>query len=283
MRLKGALLVRARRRPTGGMTLAGAIERGYQDRWSRRKDGDQAVARLSRVAALIGPETPIASIDLAKVELVRRRLASAGLKGATINRHLAPLKTLLRMAEEWGEISERPPVRMEIERPERRRALTDEEIGRILAATESAETRRLIIWLADTGMRLGEALSLTSADIRDGCAWLSDTKSGRPRVVPLTRRALSVIAGVEGRLFKGGPWKFARHFKAAVRRAGIDPKGVCLHALRHTCCTNLVTRGAGLAAAGAVLGHSTATMTARYAHLDIAALRQAVGLLERPK
>ena len=272
-----------KRQPHRRMTFAEAIARGWRERWSRRKDGDQAVARLNHIATFVGESLPMTCFDRATVERVRGWLFSGGRKAATVNRYLAALKTLLRMAQDWGELPEPPKVRLEIERPQHRRALTDEEIGRILAATESAETRRLIIWLADTGMRLGEALSLTSADIRDGCAWLSDTKSGRPRVVPLTRRALSVIAGVEGRLFKGGPWKFARHFKAAVRRAGIDPKGVCLHALRHTCCTNLVTRGAGLAAAGAVLGHSTATMTARYAHLDITALRQAVGLLERPK
>lgn len=270
-------------RPEPTMTMDAAMQKAYRERWGTRKDGEQTMSRLDMVASYLGHDTPINHFDRAMIEQVRDWLLKTGRGPATTNRYLAAVKTLLRMAHEWGALDKVPPVRLEHEQPEHRRALSAEELT-LIARYADIDTCRLIWWLVDTGMRLSEALSLRYEDIRDGCAHLKDTKAGKPRVVPLTERAMRCISAMpDGRLFRYGKWRYARAFKDAVRAAGVNPQGVCLHALRHTCCTNLVTRGAGLLAAGAVLGHSTTTMTSRYAHLDVAALRKTINLLEGEK
>lgn len=264
-----------------GMTFAEAIQRGDRDRWRHRKDGEQTVSRLNLIASFLGSDTPLEAIQRGQVENIKAWLEQTNRAPATVNRYLAALKTLLAMAwREWGALESVPPIKLDPEKPEQRRALSPEEVERLLAAVERAESLRLFTFLVDTGLRLGEALGLTRDDIKDGCVHLSDTKSGRPRVVPMTARAARMVEATWGKLFVLTKWTYERDFQAAVLKAGIDPRGVVIHSLRHTCCTNLVTKGAGLLAAGAVLGHSTATMTNRYSHLDVGALRKTIGLLE---
>ena len=85
------------------------------------------------------------------------------------------------------------------------------------------------------------------------------------------------------------PWVFAHEsgeklrsidngFNAACRRAGI--KDFHIHDLRHTCAAWLVSSGAQLADVKDLLGHSTITMTERYAHLAPERVRSAVNLLD---
>jgi integrase len=54
-----------------------------------------------------------------------------------------------------------------------------------------------------------------------------------------------------------------------------------LHDLRHTCATLLGELGVEERVIGAILGHVPATVTARYAHVSLAAMREALELLER--
>jgi site-specific recombinase XerD len=54
-----------------------------------------------------------------------------------------------------------------------------------------------------------------------------------------------------------------------------------VHILRHTFCSHLVMRGAGMRAVQELVGHQDLTMTQRYAHLSQAALGDTIRLLER--
>ena len=60
-------------------------------------------------------------------------------------------------------------------------------------------------------------------------------------------------------------------------KAGIENARV--HDLRHTFASILVSRGASLPLIGALLGHTQAATTARYAHLYDEPLREAVELV----
>jgi len=66
-------------------------------------------------------------------------------------------------------------------------------------------------------------------------------------------------------------------FKAACRRAGI--RDFHFHDLRHTFASQLVIRGASLKEIQELLGHTTMTMTLRYAHLAQEQKKTAVNLL----
>ncbi|MBK5969529.1 MULTISPECIES: tyrosine-type recombinase/integrase [Thiorhodovibrio] len=69
-----------------------------------------------------------------------------------------------------------------------------------------------------------------------------------------------------------------RSLATACRRAGISDFRI--HDLRHTCAAWLVTSGFPLTVIRDLLGHSSVTMTERYAHLAPDRVRSAVAQLD---
>jgi integrase len=133
-----------------------------------------------------------------------------------------------------------------------------------------------------TGCRLREILHLRWdwVDVERGLIFLPDSKSGRKTVI-LNAPALAVLAGLE----RVGPFvipgddpekprvDLKRPWEAISRRAGLE--GVRLHDLRHTYASFGAGGGFGLPIIGKLLGHTQASTTQRYAHLDADPLRRA--------
>jgi len=133
-----------------------------------------------------------------------------------------------------------------------------------------------------TGCRLREILHLKweNVDSQRGLLFLADSKTGKKTVV-LNAPALVVLTGLERigsyvvpgehpekpRADLKGPWE------AVSKRAGLD--GVRLHDLRHTYASLEAGSGLGLPIIGKLLGHTQASTTQRYAHLDNDPLRRA--------
>ena len=173
----------------------------------------------------------------------------------------------------------------------RTRYLTSDEESRLLAALPEGVKRDVAMFLADTGCRVNEALKLTWKDLESRPTldavtfWITKTKL--PRTVPLTARARACLVRAKE---QGRPRPFpVRYsamwdaFTAAKRKAGLIDDGgeaVVIHTLRHTAASRLVQRGATLFMVQAILGHSNPSMTARYSHLNVDALRGAMALLE---
>jgi integrase len=106
------------------------------------------------------------------------------------------------------------------------------------------------------------------------------TKSGQDRAVPLVgvaKRTLKdlrdsqshdqphVFVGAQGR--KLCPQYVSKRFRHYRRMAGL-PEEIHFHSLRHTCASWLAEKGVPLPVIQRVLGHSTISMTLRYAHLS---------------
>ncbi|WP_051023959.1 site-specific integrase [Thiorhodovibrio frisius] len=70
-------------------------------------------------------------------------------------------------------------------------------------------------------------------------------------------------------------------FLAACAKAGIED--FRFHDLRHTCAAWLVTSGVPLTEVRDLLGHSSVTMTERYAHLAPDRIRSAVAILDKSR
>jgi integrase len=117
-----------------------------------------------------------------------------------------------------------------------------------------------------TGMRRSELLGLKWEQIRNGFIYLTETKGGKARQIPINDR-------LEGRRF----YEVKRSFVSACRRAGIED--FRFHDLRHTFASRLVMKGASLKAVQELLGHADLKMTMRYAHLSHEHLRDSVNLL----
>jgi len=143
----------------------------------------------------------------------------------------------------------------------------------------AAAAIRLLLF---TGCRLREILHLKweQVDLERGLLFLADSKTGRKTVI-LNAPALAVLADLNrlGSYVVPGDYPekpradLKRPWEAVAKRAGLD--GVRLHDLRHTYASFGAGGGLGLPIIGKLLGHTQASTTQRYAHLDADPLRRA--------
>lgn len=212
-------------------------------------------------------------------EAVKQAGINAGLVPATINRRLAVLRRVANLAyRQWGWLDKGLGERIKLLPGERQRHvyLTPEEVKRLARAAPGKRVREAILLAAMSGLRKGELLDLRAANRVDGTLSLPNTKSGRPRVVPLPPEALDIPLPIKltvDELRKG--------FDIARERARLPH--VRFHDLRHTYASWLIQAGVSPIAVRDLLGHSSLTVTGRYAHLATEHLRAAVGKLPRLK
>ncbi|NIF88880.1 site-specific integrase [Burkholderia sp. Cy-637] len=205
--------------------------------------------------------------------------------GATVRREMTVLQSTIRYARRVLEIEMkdcpvslvgRPPGN-----PPRDRRLREGEFEALMAATLTGRNqyvRPAIVFAIETAMRKGELCSLEWANVslERQTARLPMTKNGRPRVVPLSRRAcdiLRVLPHGTGRVFAGLTENSLNHcWSRVVKRAGLED--LHFHDLRHEAISRLVEKGLNVLEVAAISGHSDMSMLKRYTHLnpeDIAA------------
>ena len=226
-----------------------------------------------------------------------------GVSNSTVNRELAFLSACIAWCNrELGWNLPNPIPGRKLKEPEgRTRWLSLAEAEKLVDAASSNERAP---YLADfltlalnTGMRRGEMLGLEwrRVDLQRRVISLeaAHTKTGKSRSVPLNdnaRAALINRARFRAERCPGSPWVFAndkgarissfkRSFATACRVAGIEDFRI--HDLRHTCAAWLVTAGVPLPEVRDLLGHSSVTMTERYAHLAQENIRAAVDRLDQ--
>jgi integrase len=225
---------------------------------------------------------------------VMRRLGGAA--PATINREMALMKHAYSLAvREWEWTRDNPvkKISMEKENNKRDRWLTDEEEKKLLE--EASEwLREIIVFALNTGMRLGEILSLTwkATDLDRRTATIFKSKNGEKRTIPLNETALEVLkrrSKVRSQkcdlvFYSENHTRFdysnlEKAFHSALAKASIED--FRFHDLRHCFATKLVQRGVDLYKVQLLLGHKTPLMTQRYAHHYPESLREGVEALGR--
>ena len=194
------------------------------------------------------------------------------------------------------------------DRRHRRRALGDEEIGKLIKTTEAGPERfgmtgpeRSVLYqiAISTGLRANEIRSLTSvdfdlADLDNATVSVraAYAKNRREDTLPLRRDLAELlrdfIAGTmkmpSKRLFDL-PKRTGELIKADLQEAGVpyeDDAGqiVDFHALRHTFITRLVRSGVSPAVVKRLARHSTITLTIDcYTHAHISDERAAINQL----
>jgi integrase len=162
---------------------------------------------------------------------------------ATVNRYLAVIRSLLRMArDEWQWIDSFPRIRLLPGEVERDRWLTREEADRLIAVCP-AHLVAIVRFALATGCRSSEITGLewNRVDLERQTAWLNRTKNGTPRGVPLNHDAVGVLEAEKGKharycfTYRGNPilWGVCNTgWLEAVKKAGlVDFR---FHDLRHT-------------------------------------------------
>lgn len=223
-----------------------------------------------------------------------------GLAISTRARRLSAIKQLFRFAFEEGWRSDNPALRIKGPGKPKRlpKTLSTEDVDRLIETAHShgRETLRngaLVEVLYATGMRVTELVSLpVSAARGDPRMLLVRGKGGKERLVPLSERARLALgdwlaqrdhdedlAKYNGHppskfLFpsrgKAGHLTRQRFFvliQELAVAAGIDPKTVTPHTLRHAFATHLLAGGADLRAIQTMLGHADVATTEIYTHV----------------
>ena len=223
-------------------------------------------------------------------------LAARGVAPSTVRNALAPVRVLFATAYEDGLIRTNPVAGLRIAQrapgqPERQtKALSEDELRAFLDALPT-DWRLFFEFLAHTGLRIGEAVALTNADVdltqkrvhvhRRLYRGRFDTPKSRygHRSIPLTSGLANKLAQLTAHaddqtpLFPSkigshlDPAKvFSRVLKPAARKAGVPWAG--FHTLRHTCATILFRHGLNAKQVQIWLGHHSPAFTlATYVHL----------------
>jgi len=186
------------------------------------------------------------------------------------------------------------------------KALTESEVDALLAAPDTAtpeglRDRAMLELMYAAGLRVSELVGLpaNAVNLRQGVVRVLG-KGGKERLVPLgeesqhwlqryLEQARPVLAG--NRPVPAGPDGQVPLFLTAARRAptrqafwqalkrhaaaaGVDPRTVTPHGLRHSFATHLLNRGADLRALQLLLGHASLSTTQIYTRVANEQLRQ---------
>jgi integrase len=151
---------------------------------------------------------------------------------------------------------------------------TPEQVSTLLttALAHSERDWLLILVTVTHGLRASEALSLTPADIRDGCLWVARIKGSKRTCQPLTDAerepllALAASKGQDERLFPISRMQFWRIMRATCRRAGLEMIAAHPHSLKHSMCRAVLADTGNLRTVQVLAGHSSITSTLEYTH-----------------
>ena len=258
----------------------GRIDRHIKPLIGKRPVRDLTTADISRFMR------DVTTGKTAAVETTGKLRGKAIVQGGagTAARTVGLLGGILSFAVSDGVIQHNPVrgVRRPADR-KRTRRLTPEEyqaLGKALgfaeaegAAWQAITCARL---LALTGCRLGEIVGLRwdAVDATGSALRLADSKAGAS-VRPLGRAALKILEGIERN--EGNPYVltgvrgdggffggFPRAWAKIVEKAELED--ITAHTLRHSFASMAADLGYSEITIGAMLGHSTATVTSRYTH-----------------
>lgn len=202
------------------------------------------------------------------------KAGEAGKAPATINHKGRILRQIGRAAWlEWGWLDRPPAIALLTETP-RERFLALSEVEALSRAMTTPEGASYVLLAAYTGIRRGHLLRLTRHDLEGDFIRLDRSgKTQRLQMLPLHPKVREIARALPLPI---GDRRLRDEWSTARDATGIDCRW---HDLRHTCASWLVQAGVPLHTVGEFLGHSSPTMTKRYAHLAPQHLADAIAKL----
>lgn len=254
------------------------------------------------IAPVVG-KLPFKEIGLPEVKRIRANLKRKKRSPRTQEYVLRTFTTIWNAAVDDNLPHERCPTKsssFKLERidNERKRYLTYEESEKLLQEIKkkNQQVHNMALVALEAGLRFGEiaALRWSCIDLENKVIHVMNTKSGKDRTVPMTKRLEEmfdnldktnglVFPNSEGDLHTQVPSAFKRACKDSGLNDGItDSKHrISFHGLRHTCASRLIQADVDLYRVQKILGHGTPTVTQRYSHLANEDLRAGMESMEK--
>ena len=275
----------------------------FQETYFPQAKADKSERSYNREEQLfklwIGPilaDLPMKKVSPIHLERVKKTMLDAGRAPRSIQYALAVIRQVFNYARRLGLYHGDNPV-SKVKKPsienKRVRFLSHAEADTLLVALRetSEQVYEMALMSLHCGLRAGEVFALAwgCVDFGHGTLTLLDTKS-RDRVVYMTQQVREMLLAKERGLpsdlvfpARGGGKieAISKTFDKVVEAVGLNDgitdgrQKVCFHTLRHTFASWHVQNGTDLYVVQKLLGHSTMTMTQRYAHLSPDTLRLA--------
>ena len=185
----------------------------------------------------------------------------------------------------YEQVEGQPRQYYEVPRPKRPltnpKVLAKEEVRALLQGTDNLKHRAMLMLAYGLGLRLGEVLALTPADIdsKRMALYVRGGKGKKDRDLPLPESLLHLLRE-QFRQFRpvtflfegqtpGEPYSersLQQVIKQAAERASIR-RPVTMHMLRHSYATHLLEAGTDIRVIQDLLGHSSIKTTEIYTHV----------------
>ena len=254
-----------------------------------------AYRRDLKDAATAMKSSGLDAADAKAIDSYLKGLANAGLSPRTSARRLSAMRQYFQFLMLEGLRVDDPTAAMDGPRLPRSlpKHLSEMEVDALLAAARGMPGRHgrrllaIVELLYATGLRVSELATLPAAALKAEGAMIVRGKGGKERLVPLGGPAMvAVHAYAQDRAaFAGGDensaWLFPSRGKQGTLsrrrigqmlddlaiKAGLDPKRVSPHVLRHAFATHLLHNGADLRTVQELLGHADLSTTEIYTHV----------------
>ena len=228
---------------------------------------------------------PLDEIVASRIQAYRQGRAKDGLKESSINREIAFLRSVLRLAHQDGALSRMPFILFAPEHNERDRTATEKEYRQLLRLL-SPDIRDVIEILWEMGFRISEVLDIEARDLnlKSGVIEMSRIrkKSGLKKPLPLSPRAKALLTARvrrmkkgEGRVFNLTRYQVHWAYRAAAKEKGI--MGLWIHDLRGTFATRKEIEGWPRKFIMEFTGHRTENAFRRYSRPTFDHLKQLIG------
>jgi integrase len=221
------------------------------------------------------------------------------LSPASVNRELATLRRLLRLAQEWKILDRVPRIRLLPGERNREFVLSHSLQPKYLAAVPQP-LKDVALLILESGIRPGEAANLAWSDVylqpavraKFGYIAIRHGKSkNAKRNLSLTASAAEMLKGRKSEVESA--WVFPGdssdapilgtsldHQHDDVRKAQKLDQDFVIHSLRHTMLTRLGEAGADAFTIMRIAGHSSVTVSQRYVHPTPEGMERAFERLE---
>ncbi len=210
-----------------------------------------------------------------RIETVRDRRATK-VKPSTLRQDLAALSDCLAWAVKLRYLNRNPAEK--VNRPllptkqdNPASYLPQGDLRALLDA--GGKDQPLYEFAVATGLRESELLALQWPDIKDGYVVVRLGKGRKQRIVPLVPQAVEALQKIPKRLKEARVfwWLSSRYdiykrFRRRLEWARLS--GYRFHDLRHTFASYAAMAGVDIQVIAEAMGHSTTTVTRRYAHLS---------------
>jgi integrase len=245
--------------------------------WETKKS-DCGIRRAKNLLdEFIGWDTDPETINWERIEEMEEFYRNKGNSNATVNRKKAALSTMLRQGRRRDMIKNNPYFAVKPEDNRRERTISyNEEIVLIKVGygLYGDDYGRLLEFLFDTGMRLGEVLASNSGWLEGSHLTVPSrmSKNGRARTISLSHRIVRDLPEI-GSFFPNYIGKDTRHLYNKLYKlkseVGLPPDDeIVYHSIRHTYASRAIRNGVDPISLKNWLGHTNITMTDRYTHLN---------------